>query len=64
MVCMCRKPYRQKYLCEWERMATVSASYSGIPGFIIFTHRPAILNEVFCNTSRQPSPVKNLGLPQ
>ena len=18
MVCMCRKPYRQKYLCDWE----------------------------------------------
>jgi hypothetical protein len=64
MVCMCRKPYRQKHLCDWERMATASASYSGIPGFIIFTHRPAIPNKGFCNISHQPFPVKNLVLPQ
>jgi hypothetical protein len=53
---LCQKAYAQKQLCDWGKMGTASASYSGSHGFIIFTHRQDNLSEIFCNILNYPLP--------
>jgi hypothetical protein len=64
MVCMCRKPYRQKHLCDLERILPLLLH---ILEFLasLSSHIQTDHSEwVFCNTSYQPFAVKNLVLPQ